>query len=413
MDFIWEDAGINLHFPAADCKEEIKLSVKVLTNVEENCIMPPGYRLMPMASAVYKISASAKLPAPVRVRMQHCAFVDQEEVSLVHIIAHCTSPYRFKLYNRGNFPVGESYSEIEMTQFSVLASIFKFARQICSHTLAIHVVSFRDSTAHIAVTKNIAAHITAIKEEYPNAKINSYPLSCPWLTTEIGFSEAEPDTQEGWKIQMEPMPSTLNTSSIWAYEKGCVIPKIELELEWTRENEQPREKKVHIRVEVWGGSTQSIPLSCKPPEQPQDQPSDQTQPLQQIPANENQPLLHGQRANQTQPNELQPNRSATPTLPLLQRLQTSGGVINVIERIAAKHHQLGIRLLKDNICSITNNIEAQYGPDPVRITEAILQRWLEGTGRTPQSWATLVTVLREIEHNLLAQEIEDNLPSTQ
>ena len=74
-----------------------------------------------------------------------------------------------------------------------------------------------------------------------------------------------------------------------------------------------------------------------------------------------------------------------------------------------KSHSLGIRLLKDDTGAITSNIEAQYRPDQTRISEAILQRWLEGTGRKPQSWATLVTVLKEIDLAVLAKEIEDNL----
>ena len=100
-----------------------------------------------------------------------------------------------------------------------------------------------------------------------------------------------------------------------------------------------------------------------------------------------------------------------PTLPLLQRFPTkSGDVIKIIERIGTSNHDLGIRLLNDDYGTITANIEAQYKHDPPsRTTEAILQKWLQGTGRTPQSWHTLITVLREIELNILAEMIEENL----
>ena len=104
-----------------------------------------------------------------------------------------------------------------------------------------------------------------------------------------------------------------------------------------------------------------------------------------------------------------------PTLPLLQRFPTkSEDVIKIIERIGTKHHDLGIRLLNDEHGTITDITEAQYKHDPPnRATEAILQKWLQGTGRTPQSWDTLITVLREIELNTLAQEIEENLLNIQ
>ena len=82
-----------------------------------------------------------------------------------------------------------------------------------------------------------------------------------------------------------------------------------------------------------------------------------------------------------------------PTLPLLQRFPTqSGGAIKIIERIgASKNHDLGICLLNDDHGALTGIIEAQYKRDPpTRATEAILQKWLLGTGRTPQSWHTLI-----------------------
>ena len=105
-----------------------------------------------------------------------------------------------------------------------------------------------------------------------------------------------------------------------------------------------------------------------------------------------------------------PSITDRPTLPLFQQFPTqSGGVVNILERIAVKCHNLGICLLKDDTGAITSNIEAQYRPDQTRISEAILQRWLEGTGRKPQSWATLVTVLKEIDLAVLANEIENNL----
>ena len=105
-------------------------------------------------------------------------------------------------------------------------------------------------------------------------------------------------------------------------------------------------------------------------------------------------------------------RFKKPTLQLLGRFPThSGGVINIIERIGTSNHDLGIHLLNDDTGLITANIiKAQYRHDPpTRATEAILQRWLRGTGRTPQSWDTLITVLKDIELKTLARDIEDNL----
>ena len=40
-----------------------------------------------------------------------------------------------------------------------------------------------------------------------------------------------------------------------------------------------------------------------------------------------------------------------------------------------------------------------------QINMEILQEWLEGSGKKPVSWATLVNVLRDIELSTLADEI--------
>ena len=409
MDFTWEEAGISLHFPAATCKGGIKVTVKVLKNVEDYCIMPRGYRLMPMASAVYKITANAKLPAPVRVKMQHCAIIDKED-TLVHMVAPCTPPYRFEPYHKGKFPHGESYGEVEITQFSVWTALWSRVCQLFhlrTH-LAIYVVYLRNSTAHIAVTKNIPAHRTAVEEEYPNAtKVDSYAMICPFTTTEITFSEAEPDSQEGWKIQMAPIPTTISLSSICGYEIGCVIPKIELEPEWTMESGQPKQKKVQIKIE--GGSIQSFPFLCNPPGLPQALQDQSPQAPHQNPSLQDQPSNEDQ---QTQPlsNQSQLNRSDPPTLPLLLTFpKQSGDKINIVERIGTKNHTFGIKILEDNFGTVTDAIETEYGPNQTRITDAILSKWLEGTGRTPISWGTLITVLREIGLNVLADEMDDNL----
>ena len=49
-------------------------------------------------------------------------------------------------------------------------------------------------------------------------------------------------------------------------------------------------------------------------------------------------------------------------------------MIQIIQRFRTKHHDLGIHLLHEDYGNITDAIEAQYRPDPNRITEAILQK---------------------------------------
>ena len=45
----------------------------------------------------------------------------------------------------------------------------------------------------------------------------------------------------------------------------------------------------------------------------------------------------------------------------------------------------------------------------VEIVTAVYKKWISGTGRQPATWQTLVGVLRDIEVNTLADDIEATL----
>ena len=97
-------------------------------------------------------------------------------------------------------------------------------------------------------------------------------------------------------------------------------------------------------------------------------------------------------------------------MPLLLRFPSrSGRIIKITERIAAWNKEVGRILLQDDTGAATENIVAQFKYDPpTRATEAILQRWLRGIGRTPLSWTTLVEVLGEMGLGELVQELEEH-----
>ena len=147
-NFIWEEAGISMHFPAP-LNEGTKFSIAVVADVEEACILPRKYRLMPTASATYKITSNiTTLPAPVMVRIQHCAIVDKE-YSLVYMVAHDGPPYRFQPLQGGKFPPGESYGEIEVKNFSFFTILFKNIKM----SLAVFVAYLSENRVHFLVTK--------------------------------------------------------------------------------------------------------------------------------------------------------------------------------------------------------------------------------------------------------------------
>ena len=57
-------------------------------------------------------------------------------------------------------------------------------------------------------------------------------------------------------------------------------------------------------------------------------------------------------------------------------------------------------------CDIVHALREKYHHDPVEIVTAVCKMWISGTGRRPATWQTLVGVLRDIELNSLADDIE-------
>ena len=390
-----------MDFPTTLNDEKIMFTVAVFPNVEETYILPRKYRLMPKASVTYKITSNVtSLPAPVRVRIQHCAIVEKED-SLVFMVAHHGPPYHFQPLQGGKFPPGESYGEIEVKEFSLLTIFYNILDFRMS--LAVYEAYLSNNIMHFLVTKNLPANRTQVRNEY--ARLQEKTMTYYYSTTKIALGNLPIEEENGWHVKPLHKPASIDMCSVHAYEPGCVIPKIELKLEWKGAGE-PEEKEVDIEVE--GGNMESFKLSCGG--QPPVTLAPITHPFPQQTPPEPRPSSHP--FPQSTPPE--PPRSVAmsdkPTLPLLQHFTTpSGDAISITQRIAGNSHILGIRLLNDTYGSITANIKAQYRHDQCQMIEEIFRKWLEGTGRTPQTWATLVTVLREMQMAALAHNIEQSM----
>ena len=257
VDFIWEDAGISLHIPDTSYDGRIEISVAIFRTSDEYCIWQQGYRFIPPASATYKIMANDTFPVSVKVRMQHCAIVGNED-SLVFMVAHGGPPFIFQPFYGGKFPSNESYGEIEITKFSEWYIPSRFTR------VAIQVVYFNGNTARIVVTTDIAAHRTAVKEEYPSAiEIDQYPMKFLCTTMNIAFSEAEPRSQNGWSINFLKTPAEIDMNIVYGYKPGSAVPNIKVKLKW--EGNGPSQEE-YIQIRVKGGEDmETFPLKCKPP----------------------------------------------------------------------------------------------------------------------------------------------------
>ena len=99
-----------------------------------------------------------------------------------------------------------------------------------------------------------------------------------------------------------------------------------------------------------------------------------------------------------------------PTLPELLNLKTSSGsTINIVQQMGTHYHILGPLLLRDDTSTVTSAIASQHQRDVALINQEILTRWLQGQGKLPVSWSTLIDVLKNAGLLEIAQMIQESL----
>lgn len=81
-------------------------------------------------------------------------------------------------------------------------------------------------------------------------------------------------------------------------------------------------------------------------------------------------------------------------------------IINLPREIGCKYHIFGSLLLLEKTAAHIEDLEHQCQRNGEEINLHVLQEWLEGRGRKPTTWATLLNVLRDIEMGELAATLE-------
>ena len=255
--------GVSLHFPAAKCPKPVKVSVKVVSG---DYTLPPEYEGMPLVSSMFKITASGTLPAPISVRLEHCAVVDREDC-LVHMVAEDTHPYYFKQLPGGKFPIGGSYGEIKLEKFSTFTTICRiFGLYI---NLSVFLFYHKDSTATFVATKNLRELNEAVTEKFYDAveKLELSMMCYCYTTREITLT-IPPAKDGGWSIEPKSMPPKIETECIRNYERGMIPPSIQLKMKWTGRG-PPKDEDIEIKL--GGCSKESFTLSCMSPHKRQSQ----------------------------------------------------------------------------------------------------------------------------------------------
>ena len=95
----------------------------------------------------------------------------------------------------------------------------------------------------------------------------------------------------------------------------------------------------------------------------------------------------------------------TPTLMELIRFPMPDRKVNLAEIIGVNYFDFGVLLLEDETGDQMSAIEKERRGNASDIIRHTFRLWLQGKGRQPVSWDTLVTVLQDIGLNKLARDI--------
>ena len=90
----------------------------------------------------------------------------------------------------------------------------------------------------------------------------------------------------------------------------------------------------------------------------------------------------------------------------MRELLKFAGRYNIPEEIGIKYYEFGIHLLQDDRATIIPAIALEYHYQAQWINREILRRWIQGEGKQPVTWKTLVDALQDTDMKTLAEYIE-------
>ena len=98
------------------------------------------------------------------------------------------------------------------------------------------------------------------------------------------------------------------------------------------------------------------------------------------------------------------NITSIPKLHELDRIEGNDKVVKVIEHVASSWDKLALRLhfSRHDIGRISRDTREQS----VQATSVVFTEWLDGKGRKPVTWETLMSALKEGEYSTIASDLE-------
>ena len=97
-----------------------------------------------------------------------------------------------------------------------------------------------------------------------------------------------------------------------------------------------------------------------------------------------------------------------PKLHQLDYLEHRSLIIKTIDRVAAKWKRVALRLHFEDHC--IEVIEVNHHYQLVPACRSMFSQWLQGKGRKPRTWRTLIVALEEANLHTIAQELQNIFP---
>ena len=98
-----------------------------------------------------------------------------------------------------------------------------------------------------------------------------------------------------------------------------------------------------------------------------------------------------------------------PSLLDLRKFPGKHGTFDVMERIGINYSDFGMFLLQDHDLTKVSALELTWQRASLPICRDIMKDWVQGKGKLPVTYATLLHCLRDADLHSLAKDIEDVL----
>ena len=102
--------------------------------------------------------------------------------------------------------------------------------------------------------------------------------------------------------------------------------------------------------------------------------------------------------------------SSVPKLHQIDRIEGNGKVVKVITHVAAEWEKVATRMYFGHNIIDRIKRDNHYQAEPC--CRKMFGEWLDGNGRKPVNWQTLITALKEADFSELASELQNIICGT-